>query len=231
MKVIITGASRGIGRAIAEEMCKDGHDVLALARSEDKLKELVESCEGLKGSIHILSGDLTKVEFVDNVVKEVGSLWGGCDILINNAGRLVNESFDKISMDVVREMYEVNVFATMNLTRGLVEYMDSGGHVVTIGSMGGFPGSIKFPGLEWYSSTKAVLANLTECLAEAYKERGVSFNCLALGAVQTEMLFAAFPSYEAPVGPKEMGRYIANFAINGGKLFNGKVLPVSVTTP
>ena len=97
--------------------------------------------------------------------------------------------------------------------------------------MGGVQGSMKFPGLAAYSSSKAAVITLTELLAEEYKESGVSFNVLALGAVQTEMLEEAFPGYKAPTSALEMAEYIHDFSLNGNKFYNGKLLQVSNTTP
>ncbi|HEX3009880.1 MAG TPA: hypothetical protein VHO90_19920, partial [Bacteroidales bacterium] len=72
---------------------------------------------------------------------------------------------------------------------------------------------------------------LTECLAEEYKSDGVCFNALALGSVQTDMLEEAFPGASAPLKPEEAASFISNFALTGNKYFNGKVLPVSISTP
>ena len=109
--------------------------------------------------------------------------------------------------------------------------MGKGGHVVVVSSMGGIQGSSKFPGLAAYSSSKGAVITLAELLAEEYKETGPSFNALALGAVQTEMLEAAFPGYRAPVTAAEMAAFIMDFAQTGHNYFNGKVLPVSNSTP
>jgi NAD(P)-dependent dehydrogenase (short-subunit alcohol dehydrogenase family) len=97
--------------------------------------------------------------------------------------------------------------------------------------MGGVQGSAKFPGLAAYSSSKAALANLSELLAEELKEKNIRVNCLALGAAQTEMLETAFPGYKAPVTAAEMAQWVGWFAINGHRFFNGKVLPVALSTP
>ena len=109
--------------------------------------------------------------------------------------------------------------------------MEKGSHVVTISSMGGIQGSVKFAGLSAYSSSKGAVITLSELLAEEYKEDGIAFNVLALGSVNTEMLQEAFPGYEAPLSAKEMADYIYNFALTGNKYYNGKVLQVSATTP
>ncbi len=104
------------------------------------------------------------------------------------------------------------------------------GHVINISSIGGVNGSKKFPGLSVYSSSKAAVIALTEVLAEEFPN-GPSFNVLALGAVQTKMLKKAFPEYVAQTNPNEMASYILDFALNGGKLFNGKLISVSNSTP
>lgn len=97
--------------------------------------------------------------------------------------------------------------------------------------MGGIQGSMKFPGLAAYSSAKGAVITLSELLAEEYKNDGIAFNVLAIGAVQTEMLEEAFPGYKAPLSPNEMADYMFDFALTGNKFYNGKVLQVSSSTP
>ena len=143
----------------------------------------------------------------------------------------MNKPFEKTSMANFEEVYRTNVFGVAELTRITLPLMKSGSHVVTISSMGGVQGSMKFPGLAAYSSSKAAVITLTELLAEEYKESGISFNVLALGAVQTEMLEEAFPGYEAPTTATEMATYIYDFSLNGNKFYNGKLLQVSSSTP
>ena len=128
-------------------------------------------------------------------------------------------------------LYKTNVFAVAEMTRLTLPFMKQNSHVVTISSIGGVQGSVKFPGLAAYSSSKGAVITLTELLAEEYKETGPSFNVLALGAVQTEMLEEAFPGYKAPISATEIAEYIYNFALNGNKFYNGKILEVSSTTP
>jgi NAD(P)-dependent dehydrogenase (short-subunit alcohol dehydrogenase family) len=97
--------------------------------------------------------------------------------------------------------------------------------------MGGFQGSSKYPGLSYYSASKAAIACLSECLAVEFAESGIRVNCLALGAVQTEMFAEAFPGYKAPVNATEMAEFVSYFAVNGQKFFNGKIIPVAVNNP
>src|SRR5690606_24532676 len=157
--------------------------------------------------------------------------WGKVDILINNAGKFVNKAFSKTTLDDFEEVYKTNVFGVANLTKMVLPFMEKNGHVVNISSMGGVQGSVKFSGLSAYSSSKGALITLTELLAEEYKETGPSFNVLALGSVQTEMLEAAFPGIQASVSAKEMAQYIADFSLSGNQFYNGKILQVSNSTP
>lgn len=223
--VVITGTSRGIGFELAKQFANAGHKVLALSRNVTPLSELNHK------NISIISVDLSKEADLQKVISFVNSSWDSVDILIHNAGFLINKPFESLSKEDFLKVYEVNVFAVASLTQKLIPFMHSESHVVTISSMGGIQGSLKFPGLAAYSSAKGAVITLSELLAEEYKEKGISFNVLAIGAVQTEMLEEAFPGYQAPLQPDEMASYILNFGLTGHKFYNGKVLQVSSTTP
>lgn len=234
MKVIITGASRGIGYDTALELAAGrGHRVLALSRNAAGLRQLAEQSRAQAPGSHlqVLPFDLLEPDFtgLDAAILQLG----GVDVVVNNAGLLVKNAFSDLTDSDWQRSFQVNFFGPVTLLRYLLPHLSRGErpHIVNIGSMGGFQGSAKFPGLAAYSAAKAALANLTECLAEEWKERGISVNCLALGSVNTEMLQEAFPGYEAPVSSPEMAAYIADFATAGHRFFNGKVLPVSVSTP
>jgi len=113
----------------------------------------------------------------------------------------------------------------------LPKIIQNGGHIVNISSVGGFQGSVKFAGLSAYSTSKAAVCSFTELFAEEYKETQVKMNCLCLGAAQTEMLNEAFPGYEAPVSAEKMAEYIVNFTLTAHEWMNGKIIPVSLSTP
>jgi NAD(P)-dependent dehydrogenase (short-subunit alcohol dehydrogenase family) len=222
--IIITGTSRGIGFELALQFANAGHQVLAISRKTPK--ELIEH-----SNITCLSVDLSEESGL-NVIKEfITHTWKNVDVLIHNAGSLVLKPFLQLSQADFEMVYKVNVFAVANLTQVCLPFMQKGSHVVTISSMGGVQGSSKFAGLAAYSSSKGAVITLSELLAEEYKEEGISFNVLALGAVQTEMLQEAFPGYQAPLSAKEMADYIYDFSLNGNKYYNGKVLQVSSSTP
>jgi len=223
--VIITGTSRGIGFELAQLFAKNNHNVLALSRNSEPLNNLNIQ------NITSLSVDLSNESDLKKVIDFVASHWKKVDVLINNAGKLINKPFENLTSTDFLEVYKINVFAVAELTRQIIPFLSKGSHVVTISSIGGVQGSIKFPGLAAYSSSKGAVLTLTELLAEEYKEQQISFNALALGAVQTEMLEEAFPGYKAPVSAKEMASYMYNFALTGNQFFNGKIIQVSSTTP
>ena len=223
--VIITGTSRGIGFEMAQLFANEGHRVLALSRNERTIAQLKHE------NIETLSFDITKKEDFGLVEDYLNTHWQSVDILVNNAGKLLNKPFLETGAAEFETVYQVNVFGVAQLTKLVVPYMPKNGHVVTISSMGGVQGSMKFPGLSAYSSSKGAVITLTELWAEEFKETGPSFNVLALGAVQTEMLEEAFPGYRAPVTAFEMALYIKDFALNGHKMYNGKLLQVSNSTP
>jgi len=223
--VLITGTSRGIGFELAKLFAKNNHNVLAISRNTETLTSL-----SLK-NITTIAVDITDKKNLKKVAEFIADNWKTVDILINNAGKLINKPFEKLTADDFLEVYKVNVFAVAELTRQIIPFLKQGSHVVNISSIGGVQGSVKFPGLAVYSSSKGALLTLTELLAEEYKEQQISFNALALGAVQTEMLEEAFPDYQASVSAIEMAEYIFNFALTGNKYYNGKILQVSSTTP
>lgn len=222
--IIITGTSRGIGAELVKQFAATGHTVISLSRNNNPEFENLPN-------VYYKSVDLSEDTAVTAFATELKNQFKNIDILIHNAGTIINKPFAEISAAEFEYVYKVNVFGVAALNRAVLPLMPKGGHVITISSMGGVQGSSKFPGLAAYSSSKGAVITLSELLAEEYKEQGIAFNVLALGAVQTEMLSEAFPGYQAPINPEEMANYIKDFALNGNKYFNGKVLQVSSTTP
>lgn len=223
--VIITGTSRGIGFEMVKIFSELGHRVIALSRNQAPVAAL-----GLEG-VEAFSFDLSDAGHQEVLRDYLERNDLKVDVLVNNAGMLVNKPFEKITNADWQAVYEVNVFGVAATIRTVLPFFNEGGHVVTVSSMGGVQGSMKFPGLAAYSSAKGAVITMTELLAEEYKDKGPSFNVLALGAVQTEMLEEAFPGYVAPVTAQEMAAYITDFALTGNKLYNGKLLQVSNSTP
>lgn len=223
--IVITGTSRGIGFELVKLFANEGHQVLALSRNDKPIAELNLS------NVAAFPFDLSKPEDIQKLKNYLVQNWKRVDVLVNNAGSLLNKPFLETSMKEFEQVYKVNVFGVAAVTQVVLPQMPKEGHVVTISSMGGVQGSMKFPGLSAYSSSKGAVITMTELWAEEFKETGPSFNVLALGAVQTEMLEEAFPGYQAPTTALEMARYIKDFTLNGQRYYNGKMLQVSNSTP
>ena len=233
--ILVTGCSRGIGFEIVKNFAKHRNiNVLAIARNTSGLNKLKKQCYTINKAfkLHTLSVDLADLNSIDLVVQHIKSeLNSTVDALINNAGLLVKKSFTKITHKDLEDSFKVNCFSPFILIQNLIPFFNSNAHILSISSMGGIQGSKKFPDLSAYSTSKSTLITLTECLAEEFKMTDLVFNCLALGAVQTEMLKKAFPGYDAPLSAEDMGQFIVDFCFNGKKYFNGQTIPVSLTTP
>lgn len=236
MKIIITGASRGIGASTAVKLAETGdHDLILISRDMRKLQELSQTIKSVnkKCSCVLIPADLSVEAEITGICAQITAENKFIDVLINNAGSLSSKPFIEFKIKEVNQMIMVNFLAPAILIRELLPLLQKSerAHVLNIGSMGGFQGSAKFPGLSYYSASKGALAVLTECLAEEYKETGVRFNCLALGSADTEMLREAFPGYTSPLSAGEMAGFVAGFAVTGHNFFNGKILPVALMEP
>lgn len=234
MNFIITGASNGIGYELVKRLSSSkSHYIIAIARNEEKLLRLRDECHiaNPEAKVYPLSFDLSAGNYEHHLLPLIIKHFQVVDVLVNNAGVLINKEFTHLSDDDFDLIFDVNVKAVFKLVRLLFDKFNKPAHIVNIGSMGGVQGSVKFPGLSIYSASKGAVAILTEALAEELKDTGITINCLAYGAVQTEMLSKAFPDYKAPLQADDMAGFVEWFVLNGQKYFNGKILPVSCTTP
>jgi len=229
MNIIVNGGTRGIGKEIVINLAKDtDNHILVTGRNKNALNSLSKKYN----NVHSIPVDLSKFDSYSESLRNIVSRsFANIDILINMAGLLVAKEFSDISSEEARLMMETNFFGPASVIQLIKPFMSKGSHIVNISSMGGFQGSEKYKGLAYYSASKAALACLTECLANEFLEQGISVNCLALGAVQTEMLEEAFPGYKAPVKAKDMAEFISDFAKIGQRFFNGKILPVAINNP
>jgi NAD(P)-dependent dehydrogenase (short-subunit alcohol dehydrogenase family) len=231
MNIVITGGSRGIGKETAMYLAADRNNhLLVTGTNENALRKLEK--EAPFENIRCYSFDFSVAGAgYPAFAEHASSVFSSIDVLVNNAGSLINKKFTELNDADIRKMMEINYFAPVTLIRSLFPLFRKGSHIINISSMGGFQGSVKFDGLSCYSASKAALSCLTECLASEFKEYGILVNCLAPGSVSTEMLNEAFPGFRAPVSASEMGSFISWFVKEGGKLFNGKILPVALSTP
>lgn len=224
MNVLITGVSKGIGAAMLQQLllCSQVNKVFACTSTSI-------SNEDFSGKLVCYKLDFTDDKSINELAKQITE---PIHLLINNAGFLIFKKFDQVSITDLKKIYDINFFGPYLLIQKLLPNLKSGSaHIINIGSMGGYQGSTKFNGLSAYSSSKAALANLSECLAQELKGYNIKVNCLALGAVDTEMLEKAFPDYHSGVTPEEISKLILDFSFNWGRHVSGKIIPISSNTP
>jgi len=224
--IVITGASRGIGVEIVKNLIKNGHKVLAITRNIGPVSQIAAE---YPDHLFYESIDLTLTDVDLSAV--IGKHMNRVDVLINNAGALISKPFIDTTIADWHLMLNSNLLSAIAVSLACVPKMGAHSHIVNISSMGGFQGSIKYPGLSAYSTTKGALSILTECLSEELIGLGIHVNALCIGAVQTEMLEAAFPGYKAPISAVEMADYVCDFALKHGRFFNGKIIPVAINNP
>ena len=224
--IVVVGASRGIGKSIIEQLATDTNNkIVALSRNLDKMNSNFSEFK----NVSCFQFDLSKKDVKEQATK-IFSQFDSIDILINNAGKLVNKPLLEIDRSDLEDCYNVNVIGVIQTVQAALPKMTSA-HIVNISTIGGYQGSVKFSGLTAYSTSKAAVCSFTELFAEEYKDTSIKMNCLCLGAAQTEMLEEAFPGYEAPVSADKMAEYIVNFALTADQWMNGKIIPVSLSTP
>ena len=225
--IAVIGASRGIGAETVKQLANNSSfSIIAFSRNVAKMKTEFDDLNNVKVA-HLDLEDSNIENQINSGLKDIKQV----DILINNAGYLVNKPFDRLTHTDLTKSYQINVIGVMQSVQAFLPKMKNGGHIVNISSVGGFQGSVKFPGLAAYSTSKAALCSFTELFAEEYKESNIQMNCLCLGAVQTEMLEEAFPGYKAPTSPEKMAEYICDFSLKANNWMNGKIIPVSLSTP
>lgn len=232
MNIIVTGASSGIGFETVKKFAQEeGYSIIAIARRYDLLENLVNDCKNFKGRVIPIGFDLAKDDF-SMLQEQISKNFKSVEILLNNVGQLVNAPFIDMQIEDVNSMLNVNFISLIKIIQLVTPLMtEEKSHIVNISSMAGFQGSQKYPGLSVYSATKAAVSALSESLAIEFASKNIFVNCLALGAVQTDMIHKAFPHYKAPINPFQIASFVADFCINGYKYFNGKILPVSLSTP
>lgn len=225
--VVIVGASRGIGKELVHYFAKDStNHILALSRNTDAMQAFLKYENVISHAFDL--EDVNSRQNAEKLFSELDSI----DILINNAGKLINKPFLELNHAEITSAYQVNTIGVMQTVQAAVPKMlEKGGHIVNISSMGGFQGTLKFAGLSAYSTSKAALVSFTELFAEEFKDSTIKMNCLCLGSVQTEMLEEAFPGYQAPLKASEMAAYIGDFAKHAHRFMHGRIIPVSLTTP
>lgn len=188
--VIITGSSRGIGNAIAREFAKEKAKVVVCG---SKLENAIKAVEEIKKDLNITEDRLLPVGLnmkdsldIKRVVSEVTAKWGRIDVLINNAGITSNVSLLDSTDEEFKEMFDVNFFGVVSLTREVVKYMkDTGGSIINTSSMVGTYGGRNQSA---YASSKFAINGLTKSLAKELGMYKIRVNAVAPGVVGTDMV-------------------------------------------
>lgn len=180
---LITGASGGIGRAIAETLHTSG---ATLTISGTRMEPLEELAMRLGDRVHIMGCDLSNGVEVENLSKGAQEKMGSVDILVNNAGITRDNLFLRMTDEDWASVLEVNLTSTMKLCRGVLRGMMKSrwGRIVNIGSVVGSTGN---PGQGNYAASKAALVGMSKSLANEVASRGITVNCIAPGFVKTAM--------------------------------------------
>jgi short-subunit dehydrogenase len=183
-RLLITGASQGIGKALAEEAVRRGGRVLAVARSIDLLEQLRESLRDAKGSLHPLTGDVTSPDDRQHMAEAARHDLGGLDVLINNAGIGATGHFSEVSPDRLRKIMEVNFFGTTETTRVLLPLLREGNRpaVVNISSIAGKRG---IPARSEYSASKFAVQGFSEALRAELAKDGIDVLVICPGLTRT----------------------------------------------
>jgi 3-oxoacyl-[acyl-carrier protein] reductase len=200
---IVTGASRGIGRAIALRLCAD-YEIVAVARSDDELESLAQEIESAGGSCRPRTVDITDPDAVQAALGDIEAR-----VLVNNAGVGIIKPFMELSREEWRRMVDVNFNALFDVTRTVLPGMlrqGPGGHVVVIGSIAG---RSAFTGGTCYTATKAAVQAFTECLMLELRESGIKVSVVNPGGVATDFSGGGFGDQSWKLKPVDVAEAVA----------------------
>ena len=207
---LITGGGRGIGAATAEALARKGAHVIVASRTEAELTATIARLRaaGLDASARVL--DVADDAAVDAAFDRIAAEFGRLDILVNNAAILLSGTFAEMTMADWDRLMAVNLRGAVLCARRAFRLMgERGGSIVNVSSLGGVPGTEKFPGYAAYTVSKFALTGLTEALAAEGKACNIRVNGVAPGAVDTDMLRKAAPHLRTRTTPADVAKVIA----------------------
>lgn len=191
-RALVTGASKGIGRAIAEALAAEGCRVVINARNEEELEATAERIKSSGGEVYTVAADISDAGGTERLFKESESHLGGIDVLVNNAGSIGRPaSFDELSDEEWEGLFELNVMSAVRLSRAVLPGMRQRGwgRIINVGSESGLQPD---PFMPHYNATKAALTNLTKSLSKAYGAEGILVNTVSPATIRTPLVESMF---------------------------------------
>ena len=207
---VVTGASRGIGRATAEALARAGVHVVLAARSQELLEQIAETLQREGCSARAVPCDVAEPDAVERLFTEAESI-GPVSILVCSAGTIERAPIAEMTDELWERTLAVNLTGTFLCARRAFAAMKGtgGGRIVTIASLSGVYATEKFPGLAAYNVSKYGVVGLTETLAVEGRDHDITAVCISPGAVDTEMLREAAPHLKPGLTPEDVGALVA----------------------
>ncbi len=183
---LVTGASRGIGAAIAKRLASDGASVaITYARGADDAARVVDDIQAAGGTAIALQADATDSTAVTSAVDTVVATFGRLDIVVNNAGTAIPKPFVETTLDEIDRVVNLNVRGLFIATQAALQHLSDGGRIISIGSCVGE--RMMTPGLVVYSATKGAVKMFTQGLAREVGPRGITVNNIQPGPIDTDL--------------------------------------------
>ncbi len=200
-RAIVTGASSGIGRALALDLSRQGADLVVTARREDRLQSLSAEIATRGGRIVVVPGDITDPQVRQRTIDAARSSFGGLDILVNNAGVGALGLFEDAAADRVRRIMEVNFFALVEMTRSALPLLKQGTNpiVVNVSSILGRRGA---PYSSEYSASKFAVHGFSEAIRAEFTRHGIDVLVVSPGTTQTEFFDSVVEKVGEPTWPE-----------------------------
>jgi len=210
MKVIITGASKGIGRGIATYLAMDGFEVAVLARSKDLLEDVRESIESQGGACFACACNVADADETAYAIAAAAEAMGGVDALINNAGLVIRKPATELPLDEWRAMIDTNVSGVFYATRSVLPRMieQGRGHIINISSISG---KVPLPGGSAYAASKYAVTGFSQSLFQEVRDHGIKVTTIYPGSVDTQShRHDANADHSWKVTPEEIGHACAS---------------------
>jgi short-subunit dehydrogenase len=204
---VITGASRGIGEAIATCLAAEGYNLVLIGRDLDRLGDVSARCQKFDVKVHVISFDLTQIDQIPGLVANVLSMNSTIDVLINNAGVFVSGDLSSGNFQDWDLALDLNFRSVYHLTNRLLNsFGEDGGTIINVSSISAL---ISSSGSEIYSATKAALKAYSSSLFESVREKGIKVTCLMPGFVNTDMGQAGGLISEKMIQPEDVAKTVS----------------------